>query len=131
MPCQSIILNIQVRRRSAPDGFRDHAHPFARGFVFPGTPYAPARKMIEAGLPIARHPISIPGVPLREHETHHVPWLHTARMLPEEVLHAVTLNTAYAMGLQETHGISARGKKQIDHYQRCSGTGLPSLCVWE
>jgi imidazolonepropionase len=32
-------------------------------------------------------------------------------MLPEEVIHAVTINTAYAMGLQETHGTICRGKK--------------------
>ena len=33
------------------------------------------------------------------------------RMLPLEVLHAVTLNSAYAMGIQKTHGSICRGKK--------------------
>ena len=33
------------------------------------------------------------------------------RMLPSEALHAVTLNTAYAMGIQASHGSICRGKK--------------------
>ena len=33
------------------------------------------------------------------------------RMIPAEALHASTLNAAYAMGLQETHGSICRGKK--------------------
>ena len=32
------------------------------------------------------------------------------RMLPEEVINATTINGAYAMGLQETHGSIAKGK---------------------
>jgi imidazolonepropionase len=32
------------------------------------------------------------------------------RMLPEEVINAVTINTAYAMGISDTHGSIARGK---------------------
>jgi imidazolonepropionase len=32
------------------------------------------------------------------------------KMLPEEALNAVTINSAYAMGLSETHGSIARGK---------------------
>jgi imidazolonepropionase len=31
-------------------------------------------------------------------------------MLPEEALNAVTINSAYAMGISETHGSIARGK---------------------
>ena len=44
-------------------------------------------------------------------------------MLPEEVINAVTINSAYAMGISETHGSIARGKvanvfitKQIPSY---------------
>jgi imidazolonepropionase len=33
------------------------------------------------------------------------------KMLPEEVINAVTLNTAYAMGISETHGSITVGKK--------------------
>ncbi|MEG2070137.1 MAG: amidohydrolase family protein, partial [Bacteroidales bacterium] len=32
------------------------------------------------------------------------------KMIPEEAINAVTLNTAYAMGLSETHGSIAKGK---------------------
>jgi imidazolonepropionase len=46
------------------------------------------------------------------------------RMLPEEVINAVTINAAYAMGLAETHGSIARGKvanvfisKEIPSYE--------------
>jgi imidazolonepropionase len=31
-------------------------------------------------------------------------------MLPEEVIDAVTINSAYAMGLNETHGSICKGK---------------------
>jgi len=33
------------------------------------------------------------------------------KMLPEEVINAVTINSAYAMGLAETHGSLTVGKK--------------------
>jgi imidazolonepropionase len=33
------------------------------------------------------------------------------RMLPEEAINAVTVNSAYAMGLSETHGSITAGKK--------------------
>ena len=32
------------------------------------------------------------------------------KMLPEEAINAVTVNSAYAMGISETHGSIARGK---------------------
>jgi len=32
------------------------------------------------------------------------------KMLPEEVINAVTINPAYSMGISETHGSIARGK---------------------
>ena len=52
------------------------------------------------------------------------------RMLPEEVLHAVTLNGAYAMGLYESHGSIAAGKKaNISDQQTCSQSGLPFICL--
>jgi imidazolonepropionase len=45
-------------------------------------------------------------------------------MLPEEAINAVTINTAYAMGISETHGSIARGKvanvfitKEIPSYE--------------
>jgi imidazolonepropionase len=33
------------------------------------------------------------------------------KMLPQEVINAVTINTAYAMGISETHGSITVGKK--------------------
>jgi imidazolonepropionase len=33
------------------------------------------------------------------------------RMLPEEAINAVTINSAYAMGCSQTHGSIARNKK--------------------
>jgi len=46
------------------------------------------------------------------------------KMLPEEVINAVTLNSAYAMGISETHGSITRGKmanvfitKEIPSYE--------------
>ncbi len=32
------------------------------------------------------------------------------KMTPEEVINAVTINSAYAMGLSDTHGSIAKGK---------------------
>ena len=46
------------------------------------------------------------------------------RMLPEEAINAVTINSAYAMGISDTHGSIARGKaanvfitKEIPSYE--------------
>lgn len=79
---------------------------------FLGLKYAPARKMIEAGLPIALASDFNPGSsPSGDMKFIMSLGCIQLRMLPEEVIHAVTLNTAYAMGLQETHGTICRGKK--------------------
>lgn len=79
---------------------------------FLGLKYAPAREMIEAGLPVALASDFNPG----SSPSGNMKFIMSLgciqlRMLPEEVLHAVTLNTAYAMGLHETHGSICRGKK--------------------
>jgi imidazolonepropionase len=79
---------------------------------FLGLKYAPARKMIEAGLPIALASDFNPGSsPSGDMKFIMSLACIQLRMLPEEVIHAVTLNTAYAMGLQETHGTICPGKK--------------------
>ncbi len=75
-------------------------------------PYQPARKMIDAGLPIALASDYNPGTS----PSGNIPFLMSLgctqlRMTPEECLHAVTMNSAYAMDLSETHGSIARGKK--------------------
>ncbi len=79
---------------------------------FLGLKYAPARKMIEAGLPLALASDFNPGSsPSGDMKFIMSLGCIKLRMLPEEVLNAVTINTAYAMGLQETHGTICRGKK--------------------
>ena len=67
--------------------------------LFLGMSYAPARKLIEAGLPVALASDYNPGSsPSGNME------------LPYEVLNAVTRNGAYAMGLEATHGSITPGK---------------------
>jgi imidazolonepropionase len=79
---------------------------------FLGLKYAPAREMIKAGLPVALASDFNPGSsPSGDMKFIMSLGCIQLRMLPEEVLHAVTINTAYAMGLQETHGTICRGKK--------------------
>ena len=74
--------------------------------------YAPARKMIEAGLPVAiasdYNPGSSPSGNMK-----FVFSLATIKLklLPEEAFNAMTLNTAYAMGISEQEGTIAIGKK--------------------
>ena len=92
---------------------------------FLGMTNPPARKMIDRGLPIALasdyNPGSSPSGNMRMVMSLACIRL---RMLPEEVINAVTLNSAYAMGLSETHGSIARDKvanvfitKEIPSYE--------------
>ncbi len=79
---------------------------------FLGMNYAPARQMIDAGLPVALASDFNPGSsPSGNMKLVMSLGCIQMRMLPVEALHAVTLNTAYAMGLQDTHGSICRGKK--------------------
>lgn len=72
----------------------------------------PVRKMIEAGLPIALasdyNPGSSPSGNMK-----FIMSLGTIklRMLPEEVIHATTINGAYAMGVSDEMGSITKGKK--------------------
>ena len=78
---------------------------------FLGMVDPPVRKMINAGLPIALasdfNPGSSPSGNMKMVMSFGTIKL---KMLPEEVINAVTKNTAYAMGLNKTHGSIARGK---------------------
>lgn len=71
----------------------------------------PARKMIDAGLPLALasdyNPGSSPSGNMKLIMSFGIVKL---RMLPEEVINAVTINGAYAMGISETHGSITPGK---------------------
>ncbi|MCU0363309.1 MAG: imidazolonepropionase [Bacteroidales bacterium] len=78
---------------------------------FLGLREPPARRMIEAGLPIALASDYNPGSsPSGNMKLVMSLACIKLRMLPEEVLNAVTINSACAMGLSETHGSVAVGK---------------------
>lgn len=79
---------------------------------FLGLRYAPARDMIGGGLPVALASDYNPGSSPSGNMKLIMSLACTQmRMLPAEALHAVTQNSAYAMGLHETHGSICRGKK--------------------
>ncbi len=79
---------------------------------FLGMVDPPARKMIEAGLPLAMASDYNPGSsPSGNMKLVVSLGCIRLRLLPEEAINAVTLNSAYAMGLSETHGSITVGKK--------------------
>lgn len=73
--------------------------------------YAPARKMIDLGLPVALasdfNPGSSPSGNMKLIMSLALIKLH---MLPNEILNGVTLNSAYAMGISDIAGTISRGK---------------------
>jgi imidazolonepropionase len=79
---------------------------------FLGMVYAPARKMIDAGLPIAMASDFNPGSsPSGNMQFVLSMGCIKYKLLPEEAINAVTINSAYAMGCSKTHGSIARNKK--------------------
>lgn len=79
--------------------------------LFLGISYAPVRRMIEGGLPVALASDYNPGSsPSGNMELIMSLGIMQLRMLPNEVLNAVTRNGAYAMGLEQTHGTITPGK---------------------
>jgi imidazolonepropionase len=79
---------------------------------FLGIPYTPARKIIEAGLPLALATDYNPG----STPSGNMNFVVSAacvkmNMTPEEAINAATINGAYAMNLSETHGSITKGKK--------------------
>lgn len=78
---------------------------------FLGMVDPPVRKMIDAGLPVALSSDFNPG----SSPSGNMKFIQSLaciklRMIPEEVINATTINTAYAMGISETHGSICRGK---------------------
>nr|WP_321451230.1 imidazolonepropionase [uncultured Carboxylicivirga sp.] len=74
--------------------------------------YAPARKMMDAGLPVALASDYNPGSsPSGNMQLIMSMGSVLYRMLPEEVINAVTKNTAYAMGIDKELGSIMKGKK--------------------
>ncbi len=79
---------------------------------FLGMDYAPARRIIDAGLPVALASDYNPG----SSPSGNMKFIMSLgcimqKMLPEEVINATTINGAYAMGLEKTHGSICRGKE--------------------
>lgn len=80
--------------------------------LFLGMIDAPARKMIDAGLPVALATDYNPGSsPSGNMKLVMSLAMIRMRMLPAETFNASTINAAYAMGLEETHGSITKGKK--------------------
>lgn len=79
---------------------------------FISIPYTPARKMIQAGLPLALATDFNPGTtPSGNMNFVIATACIKMKMTPEEAINAATLNGAYAMGISETHGSITKGKK--------------------
>lgn len=79
---------------------------------FLGIPYGPARKMMQAGLPVALATDYNPGsTPSGNMNFVASLGCIQLKMTPEEVINATTINTAYAMGLSEELGSISVGKK--------------------
>jgi len=99
--------------------------------LLPGTSFflgmndPPARKMIDAGLPVALSSDYNPGSsPSGNMKLIMSLACIKLKMLPQEAINAVSINSAYAMGLSATHGSIARGKvanvfitKEIPSYE--------------
>lgn len=78
---------------------------------FLGMVYAPARKMIEAGLPIAMAGDYNPGsCPSGNMQFVLSMGCIKYRLLPEEAINATTINSAYAMGVEDELGTITKGK---------------------
>lgn len=79
---------------------------------FLGIPYTPARKIIDAGLPLALASDYNPGSTPSGNMNFVV---STAcikmKITPEEAINAATINGAYALNLSKTHGSITKGKK--------------------
>lgn len=79
---------------------------------FLGMNYAPVRKMIDAGLPVALASDFNPGSsPSGNMQLILSMACILYKMLPEEAINATTINTAYAMGLEKELGSIAIGKR--------------------
>jgi len=78
---------------------------------FLNIPYAPARRMMDAGLPICLASDYNPG----STPSGNMPFVLSLaciklRMLPEEAINAATINAAFALGMEHELGSITRGK---------------------
>jgi imidazolonepropionase len=91
---------------------------------FLGLKYGPARKMINAGLPVALASDYNPGSSPSGKMAFIVSLACIKmKMLPEEAINAATINSAYAMGIENSHGTIEKGNRanifltsQMPHY---------------
>lgn len=80
--------------------------------LFLGMVPPPARKMIDAGLPVAMASDYNPGSsPSGNMQLVMSLGAIMLKMMPEEIINAVTINGAYAMGVEDQLGSIAAGKK--------------------
>lgn len=78
---------------------------------FIGIPYTPARKLMAAGLPLALATDFNPGTSPSGNMNFVVATACIKmKMTPEEAINAATINGAYAMGLEASHGSITIGK---------------------
>ncbi len=79
---------------------------------FLNLPISPARKMINAGLPLAIASDFNPGSsPSGNMKLMSSIAMINYKLTSQELINATTINTAYAMGVSDTHGSIAVGKK--------------------
>jgi imidazolonepropionase len=79
---------------------------------FLGMVYSPARKMIDAGLPIAMASDFNPGSSPSGNMQFVLSMASILyKLLPEEAINATTINSAYAMGVSDELGSITKGKK--------------------
>lgn len=79
---------------------------------FLSIPYTPARRIIDQGLPLALASDFNPGsTPSGNMNFVVATACIKMKMTPEEAINAATLNGAYAMGLENSHGSITVGKK--------------------
>jgi imidazolonepropionase len=78
---------------------------------FLGLPFTPARQLIDAGLPLGIATDYNPGsAPCGSMPFTIALACIKMRMLPEEAINAATINTAYTLGLSNTHATITKGK---------------------
>ncbi len=78
---------------------------------FLGIPYAPGRKLIDAGLPFCLASDYNPGSSPNGRMSFVVTLACTQmKLTPEEAINATTINGAYALELSHTHGSITKGK---------------------
>jgi len=79
---------------------------------FLNIPYAPAKKLINRGLPVCLATDFNPGsTPSGNMNFVLSLACINMKLTPEEAINAATINAAYAMGIESTHGSITKGKK--------------------